>query len=54
MPACDCTPRQALAWMAQRENSNALPPFWEPRFAPGSTTQLVYTNQASAAMARTS
>ena len=37
MDACDTitTPllphqKEALAWMMQRENSNALPPFWEP------------------------
>ena len=22
--------QEALAWMVKRENTNALPPFWEP------------------------
>ncbi|KAL4458507.1 hypothetical protein ABPG75_013372 [Micractinium tetrahymenae] len=34
--------QEALAWMVQRENSNGLPPFWEPRVkqAGGSLTYV--------------
>jgi hypothetical protein len=33
---------EALAWMIQRENSNALPPFWLGTQTPGG---LVYKNR---------
>lgn len=42
---------QALAWMVHRENSNCLPPFWEPRVVrPGAA--LTYVSQVGRGPAR--
>ncbi|GAB4821905.1 hypothetical protein N2152v2_008951 [Parachlorella kessleri] len=35
--------KEALAWMCKRENSNSLPPFWEPRLGPAGG--LTYVSQ---------
>ena len=35
--------KEALAWMLERENSNALPPFWSAAVMPGSRN-ILYTN----------